>query len=629
MPGGYMGKVALIDLNNRKVEEVIFSDDDKRKYMGGYGLGCKFIYQNQRSGVEPLSEENIFAVMSGPINGTSIPGSPRWAVCGKSPLTNTWGDANCGGSFGPGMKRAGFDGIFLKGISENKVYILLKDDELEIKDATDLWGKDTYRTEDELKSLYGDKCEVACIGPFGEKVGLVAGIINRKGRAAARSGLGALMGSKRVKAIAAVGEQKVPIANPALFEEARKEFLKNIKEDYGDAEWLKRGGTPTFIEWCLDESDSPIKNWGGSLKDMPNYDELRWENVKKYITKRESCYRCPLACWGESRLDKGEYKLDEPVHNPEYETGAVFGALLLNTNYESIMKCNDLCNRYGADTISLATVIAFAMECYEKGILSKSDLDNIDLKWGAHKGIVQLTERILNREGIGDLLADGVKIASEKIGKGSEEFAMHVGGQELPAHHTLYDPSLAITYTLEPTPGRHTQSNQNLGHKEFKELFPDIDFDFCAGGKKDVGKGRSKEIKLNLDYVHTLNVIGACIFAQGGTFARTHPKYLSAITGWDINMAEFLLIGERVINLRQAFNIREGANPNKYKISNRILGIPPVKDGNIANITIDYKTIVEEFYKEMDWDIETAKPSGKKLKELNLDWTIKDIWSNY
>ncbi|MCJ7636238.1 MAG: aldehyde ferredoxin oxidoreductase C-terminal domain-containing protein, partial [Nitrososphaeraceae archaeon] len=264
--------------------------------------------------------------------------------------------------------------------------------------------------------------------------------------------------------------------------------------------------------------------------------------------------------------------------------------------------------------------------CYEKGILDKSDLDNIDLKWGAHKAIVQLTEKILKREGVGDLLADGVKIASEKIGKGSEEFAMHIGGQELPAHHTLYDPSLAITYTFEPTPGRHTQANQNLGHKEFKDLFPEIDFDFCAGGKKDVFSGRIKEIKINLFYVHALNVIGACMFAGGGTFVRTHPKYLSAITGWKIELDEFLMLGERVMNLRQVFNIREGNNSNNYKLSNRILGIPPVKDGKIANIAIDFNSMVEEFYQEMDWDINTNKPNINKLKKLNLDWTIKDIW---
>ena len=625
MNGGYMNKYVFVDLSSGKIEDIFFNEKEKREYIGGYGLGCKFIYENQKPYTDPLSEDNILAFMTGPVNGTNMPGSPRYTVCGKSPLTKTWGDSNCGGSFGPMMKKAGFDGIFFSGISEKPVYLLLNNSEIKIKDASFLWGQDTYKTEDELRAIHGKDSEIACIGPYGEKMSLTSCIISRKGRAAGRSGLGALMGSKKIKAIVTVGQREVPIANKVLYEEARKEFLKNIKNDFGDAEWLKKGGTPTITKWSIDESDSPIKNWGGSLKDMPNYDELSWENIKKYVIKRESCYRCPLACWSLSTIDHGDYKLTEPAHTPEYETGALFGSLLLNTNYESIIKCNDLCNRYGADTISLATTVSFAMECYEKGVLSKDDFDGISLDWGDRKAIVQLTEKILNREGIGDLLADGVKIASEKIGKGSEEFAMHVGGQEVPAHHTLYDPSLAITYTFEPTPARHMQGNQNLGHKDFSDLFPDIDFSFCGGGNKNVYKGRAKEIKINLFFTHGINIMGACIFAAGATSVKTHIKYLSAITGWDIDLDEFLTAGERAMNLRQVFNIREGINPKSFKLSNRLLGIPPVDNGKISGITIDFDSMVSEFYREMDWDFNTNLPNKEKLEKLNLSWLIKDI----
>ena len=267
------------------------------------------------------------------------------------------------------------------------------------------------------------------------------------------------------------------------------------------------------------------------------------------------------------------------------------------------------------------------MECYEKGILSKDDLDGIDLKWGDHEAIVKMTEKILNREGIGDILADGVKIASERIGKGSEEFAIHIGGQEVPAHHTLYDPSLAVTYTFEPTPARHMQGNQNLGHKDFSDLFPDIDFSFCGGGKKDLYKGRAKEIKINLFFTHGINIMGACLFAAGATFVKTHIKYLSAITGWDIELDEFLKAGERAMNLRQVFNIREGVNPQNFKLSNRLRGIPPVEDGKITGITIDFDAMSKEFHEEMNWDFKTNQPNIEKLRELNLDWLIKDIKS--
>jgi aldehyde:ferredoxin oxidoreductase len=591
--GGYMGRYLLVDLSEKNIAKFDFDDDAKRKYLGGYGLACKYIYENQSPGVDPLGPENIIAFMTGVTDGTTIPGGARYCVCGKSPLTGTWGDSNCGGSFGPRMKMAGFDGVFFKGISDKPVYLLLKDGAAKLKDAGDLWGKDTYKVDDIMRERHGKNAEAAVIGPSGEAKSLIACITNRKGKVAGRSGFGAVMGSKKLKAIVATGNQKPPIADKQVYDEARKQFIDDIKNEYGDAEWLMHGGTPTVIEFGVDEQDSPIKNWAGVTSDMGDYSDYKYDNIKKYIVKSETCFGCPIGCWDRSMLDSGEYAIEEPSHIPEYETTAMLGTLCLNTNYESVIKCNDLCNRFGIDTMSAGGTIAFAIECYENGIISKEDTDGLELTWGNHKAITALVEKMVKREGIGDLLADGSRKASERIGKGSKEYAMQVGGRELPAHDSRWDPSLAVIYALEPTPSNHCLANQNLGHKDIEQVFPDVDFSTCAGENKTQFSGRAKEIKILSSLIHTVNSTGMCLFAWGCTDIRNHSKYLRGLTGWDIDVEELVVTGERIMNLRQLFNLREGINQLDYEIPSRMLGRPPLPDGKTKDISLDWENMVE------------------------------------
>ena len=623
---GYMNRYLLVDLDKSKIEEFDFDNDLKRKYLGGYGLGCYYIYNNQKPKTDPLGPQNTLAIMTGPIDGTTIPGGARFTVCAKSPLTNSWGDSNCGGSFGPRMKMAGFDGVFFKGISGKPVYLLLDNGKASLENAEEMWGKDTYETDDMLRNRHGKNAEAAVIGKGGEDKRLVACITNRKGKVAGRSGMGAVMGSKMVKAVVASGNMKVEIANKQLYDQSRKQFVDDIKNDYGDASWLKYGGTPTVIEFGIDEQDSPIKNWSGVTSDMGDYSAFKYDNVKKYIVKRETCYGCPISCWDRSMLADGKYAIPEPSHIPEYETSAMFGALCLNADYESIIKCNDLCNRYGIDTMSTGGTIAFAIECYENGILTKSDTDGLELTWGNSGVIVALVEKIINGEGIGQVLANGSKKASEIIGRGSEQFAMHIGGRELPAHDSRWDPSLAVIYALEPTPANHCQANQNLGHKDIEQIFTDVDFSTCAGENKTQFLGRAKEIKVLACLIHTVNCTGMCLFAWGCTDIRNHAKYLSAITGWDIDAGELYKTGERIMNLRQAFNLREGINQLEYKIPGRMLGRPPLADGKTKGVSLDWEAMVKEYYSEMDWDLKTSRPSKDKLKELGIEWVIKDMW---
>lgn len=621
---GYMGCYLLVDLENAKIEKFDFKEDIKRKFLGGYGIGCKYIYENQKANTDPFSPENIIAFMSGPLNGTTIPGSARYVVCAKSPLTNSWGDANCGGSFGPSLKMAGYDGVFIKGISEKPVYLLLENGKATLKNAEDLWGKDTYECDDLIRKKYGKNAESVIIGKAGELKSLIACIVNRKGKVAGRSGMGAIMGSKKLKAIVAFGNKKVEIFDKDLYELSRKNFIKDIMSDYGDASWLRHGGTPTSIEFSLDVQDSPIKNWAGVTKDMGDYSEFKYENIEKYLTKRETCYKCPIGCWDRLIINKGNYSLSEPSSVPEYETAAMFGSNCLNNNFESIVKCNDICNRNGIDTISAGGTIAFAIECFENGIITKEDTDGLELTWGNHEAIVKTMEKIAEGKGFGEVLINGSKKASEIIGKGSEKFAMHISGRELPAHDPRWDPSLAVIYALEPTPANHCQGAQNLGHKDLENVFPDVDFSTCAGENKTKFSGRAKEIIVLMNLIHTVNCTGMCWFAWGCTEIKNHIGCLKAVTGWDIQIDELYKTGERIMNMRQLFNLREGINQFDRKIPGRILGRPPLHDGLTKDIVIDWDTMLKEFYDELDWDLEKSIPSKKKMKELDLDWVIKD-----
>ena len=293
-----------------RLEIIDFSDQEKRDYIGGYGLAAKYIYENQKAGTDPLSEDSIFGLMAGPLTGTNFPAVSRYVVCGKSPLTNTWGDANGSGSFGAVMKWSGFDNVFVKGKSEKPKYILLDNGKAELKDADYLWGKDTYETEDAVKEKYGKKAQAVCIGTAGENVSLISGVVTSKGRIAARSGLGALMGSKKLKAVVVRGDQKVAIADKERYSKIRKKFLKQIADGNGSAELLHDMGTPGIAYGSLLSGDMPVKNWFGTVNDMKDLGNFEFDYMEQYKINRKACYACPIACWGHAMVEKGDFELE-------------------------------------------------------------------------------------------------------------------------------------------------------------------------------------------------------------------------------------------------------------------------------------------------------------------------------
>ena len=602
MNRGYLGKILFVNLTTGNITEEKPGEELYRDFIGGYGIGARILYSRQRGGVDPLGPENTLGFLTGPLTGTQSTFAGRYTVVAKSPLTGGWGDSNCGGHFGPHIKFAGYDAVFLTGRAEKPVYLLLDNGQAELRDAGHLWGEDCYATEDTIKAELGDQTEIACIGPSGEKLALIACILTRRGSAAGRSGLGAVMGSKNLKAVAARGQIEVPVFDAELVKRLRREHILLIKYFAGELETLEsfhKYGTSHLAEDFSHSGDTPVKNWGGvGIIDLPEVSGLSGDAAIANLDRRTGCWHCPVGCEGRLKEGKGEYKYPAGIRRVEYETQTAFGTLCCNSHTESINMANHICNSYGLDTISGGTTIAFAIECYENGIIGKNDTDGIELTWGNHRAIVAMTEKMVRREGFGDVLADGVRAAAEKIGQGAEQYAVHIGGQELGMHDPKFgskpDATSAARYQMDATPGRHTQ------------------WDFGPGAFTN----------------QLVNTTGWCQFAElvGGEHMNHIRSFLAAVTGWDRSEDELLKCGERIYNMRHVFNLREGINPINYKVHPRIIGRPPLSEGPLAGVSADIEAQIYWGLGGLDWSRSTAKPSRKKLLELGLDDVAAELW---
>ena len=578
MPAGYMGKILWVNLSTAEIHEEIPDTSLYRNYIGGYGLGARILYSRMKPGVDPLGPENILGLISGPLTGTQIPTGARYAAVAKSPITGGWGDANSGGSFGPYLKFSGYDAVFFTGISPKRVYLLIDEGQAQLKDASALWGKDAYQTEDILEAEYGKDCRVNCIGPSGEKLALIASIMTDKGSAAGRSGLGAVMGSKKLKAVVVRGKQPVTVADKEAVLRLRMAHIQATKgaPGIGNLDSLHKYGTSAMTGVSALSGDTPVKNWGGvGVVDMPDVEGLKKDTLLNYVEKPSGCWHCPIAC--KATLKAGtEYNYPAGIRRPEYETQGSFGANCGNSNTESINMAGDICNRYGLDTIAAGSTIAFAIECFENGIISREDTEGIELRWGNHRAIVAMTEKLAKREGLGNILADGSRIAAQKIGRGAEKFAVHIGGVELGMHDPKLGHGMAFSrYHLDATPGRHTAG---FGPSSFKG--------------------------------HVINSAGMCSIGYGfGSGPEIITGFLNAVTGFNYSVEEVLKAGERIANIRHCFNLREGINELHWMVHPRTYGEPAQPSGPLAGVTIDVKAQNYWNLGALDWDYLSTKPS--------------------
>ena len=422
MPGGYTGRSCFVDLTSGEIQIEQLADTRARNYIGGQGLGALTLFERQPKGVDPLGPENILGFTTGPLTGTKTPTGGRYMAVCKSPLTGGWGDANSGGYFGSELKAAGLDAVYVSGRSVKPVYLLIQNGKVELRNASRLWGQDTISTEEALHRETAEKrLRVASIGPASERLSLISGISNDGGRFAARSGVGAVMGSKQLKAVAVRGSDRVAVANADLLDSLRKKFIREIKEMPGFIQVLREQGTCGLTGALIAGGATPIKNWqchgeqafpGGERVSAP-------EGILKYQTRKFACANCPMACGADFDVSEGDWPLQD-THRPEYETLASFGSMCLNDNAESIIMCNELCNRSGLDTISAGATVAWAIECFENGLITKEDTDGLELTWGNAAAIVDVTRAMAENKGIGKILALGSKGAAEKLGGGQD-----------------------------------------------------------------------------------------------------------------------------------------------------------------------------------------------------------------
>jgi aldehyde:ferredoxin oxidoreductase len=653
---GLFGKVLWVDLSNETFKEEIISKKDYRLYIGGFGLGCKLLYENMPSKISCFAEDSIIGFFPGLLTGTAAPLTGRYMVVGKSPLTNTWGDSNAGGTFGPSIKKCGYDGILIRGKANSPKAIIIKDQQKQILDAGEYWGSDIVKTERQLKERFGKTVHIASIGRAGEMISKISGIANDNGRIAARAGLGAIMGSKKLKALILKGNENIKMFNKKQFMELVRNYNKkatpkdpSLTMNYilyqlpNMAKMLRKlkigmSGPASIIRTvykylgtiagntiAAENGDTPIKNWSGiGMYDFPFEKSIKLSssNIVRYKQRNYGCFGCPIQCGAILKVPELDI---EETHQPEYETCAAFGPFLLNDDLMSIFLINDLCNRAAIDTISTGATIGFAIECFEKGILTEEDTDGLELTWGNSEAIINLTKKIINREGIGNILADGCKNASEIIGKGSEKFAFTSLGSEIPMHNPRAIKSLAFSYAYDPTPGRHTTAsidffdigNINTFVKELK--FP---FGWKWSNKRKI------KAQIKVSAIHQIiSCLGLCLFSS---LFGTYPliDLINSLTGWDVDIEELIETGIRIQSLRQAFNIRDGLNIYENELQGRIIGDPPDIKGPNKGVTVEYKKFYKYYCQEIGWNPENGYPLRKTLEKLSLDYVKRDIYES-
>ena len=621
--GGTMGKILCVDLDTGDMQVEEPEDDLYLKYLGGYGLGAHYLFTRQQAGVDALGPENMLGFLTGCLTATPAITGNRYAVVGKSPKTGGWGDANSGGFFGPHLKKAGYDAVFFTGASAKPVYLLLNNGKSELRDASGIWGKDSNETDDILRAEFGKDVGIACLGQAGERRALLAGIMNDKGRAAGRSGLGAVMGSKKLKAIVAMGDQAVPLANKDLVDAVRKEQLAHFKNNNAPYDFFHDYGTAGMTATAAQGADTPIKNWGGVPVDMVDPSLISDDKVIARQWKRFACDRCPLGCGGEVKTQEGS-PYPAQTHKPEYETLGSFGTLCLNNHLDSIIRCNDICNRAGLDTIGTGATVAFAIECFENGLISAKDTEGIELTWGNHAGIVAITEKIAAGEGFGAVLQHGIKKAVEQIGGKAEEFAMHAGGEELAMHDSRLNPGLGMSYRADATPGRHTQFSTWFHEANFvpaglDKYYPPVE--------RYVHTGKGAAHRVLTSFGHVLNAAGFCMFGVCSMKAKAVPEFLTAVTGKEFDMGEVIETGARIGTLRSCFNLREGIGPLDVKLPPRAEGRPPLQSGPLKGVTIDSDTEIKEFLQAMGWDLASGKPKKTTLIDLELKHVADELYA--
>ncbi len=620
---GWTGTILKVDLTGGTVQKAVLTEDLAYQYLWQAGINARILYDLAGPGTDPFSPEAPLIFGAGPLAGTLAPCSGRFSVTFKSPLTGIFGDSNCGGHWGSELKMAGYDHIVITGKSEYPVYLWIDNDEVEIRDARALWGQDTWATEDLIKQDVGERtAQVVSIGPAGENLVRFAAIICNLARAAARCGPGAVMGSKNLKAIAVRGDRGIHVADKTAFKEAVDEAVQAILNDplYDSA---KTYGTLAITGMAQALGFLPTRNFQQST--FGGADKLRGEVfLERYGTKHKGCYNCPVACSRYYNITEGPYASTHG-EGPEYESVSALGAKCGNDNFDAILHANTLCNRLGLDTISTGNVIAWAMECSEKGILTQGQLGGTDLHFGNDFAIIELIKSIAARDGIGDILAEGSLKASQRIG--GTNLVVHSKGLDYPAVDVRGTKGMALSFAVSPRGGDH------LKGLSLYEVAPDL---YATDIEKETGiqvtpqywlqyETKAELMKWHENWHCVVDSLGLCKL-EGIALKPLQPKHfqsmIEAATGWDVSLDDLDRIGERIWNIERLFNVREGKRKADDYPPNRLLE-EPISSGPAQGERLDrekFEQMLATYYLLRGWDSETGIPKKVKLQELGLSF---------
>jgi len=628
MPKGYNGVILHVNLSSGELREERPEETFYRTYMGGSGLALDYILKMMPAGVDPLGPDNVLVISTGILTGAPISGQSRVMVNAKSPLTGAIGDSQGGGFWPAELKFAGYDAIVVTGRAETPVYLWLHDGRAELRDASHLWGKVTGEVEAMIRDELGDRrIQVLQAGPAGEKGVRFACLINMSNRACGRTGMGAVMASKNLKAIAVRGTKRPELHDP----EKVRQLAKWGREHFEDSGVWSLGvhGTARAVRPQQRDGGLPTRNWSSGV--FEGWDKIWGEVMSKTILKkRDTCYACLVRCKRVVEVE-APYQVDPLYGGPEYETVATMGSYCGVDDLAAIAKANELCNKYGLDTISCGATIAFAMDCFEHGILTTEDTDGLELRFGNAKAVVKMVEMIAHRKGLGDILAEGSFRAAQRIGKGAEMYVVTGKKQEYPAHMPQPKRSLALIYAVNPfgadhmshehdpvyTPGAAPESLERLSSLGLIRPQP-------------VRELTEEKVRFALytEYFHSaLDCLGTCQFVWGPSWQLYGPAQLveviRAVTGWETSLFEVMKVGERRLNLMRVFNAREGLTaaddvlPPKMQV--------PLTGGPTDGTFVDEDEFLrarQQYYAMAGWT-EDGVPTAAKLRELGLGWAAE------
>ncbi|MFX1487093.1 MAG: aldehyde ferredoxin oxidoreductase family protein [Promethearchaeota archaeon] len=610
---GYTSRILRVDLSKGKISEEKTDKRLTKKFLGGSGLACGILYDMIDENTNPLGPENPLIFMTGPLTGTIAPSCGRYCVCAKSPLTGIWGESNSGGRFGPMLKFSGFDGIIATGRSKKPVYLLVIDGTPELRSAKSLMGKTTFETQELIIEETGEKrMSVACIGPAGENLVKYAAIVNdgrkgvgRKG-VAGRTGMGAVMGSKSLKAVATVGSRRVQLAEYEEFRKAAKE-ANAIVSEATSTDMYKQVGTGGFVDMAQEIGSMPNKYFTSGV--FEGAGRISGSTMTETILIRNSaCYGCQIGCGRVIEVKEGKYALPE-TDGPEYETLCAFGSLILNDNLEGLAYANYLCNAYGIDTISCGSTIAFATYLYDKGKISRSDTRGIELNWGDVDTAILLIRMIAERRGFGRTLSEGVKRIAEKYD--ATDYAAEVKGLEIPFHDPRGFFGMALCYSTSPRGACHL--NGDLFMVDLGQEFPELGI---VSGDRFDEEDKHFVVTKAQNWRTVYNSMIMCQFCNPppGTIARL----LTYSTGQKYDIGDLDLLGERIFNLKRCLNVKLGTSCKDDYLT-RIM-LTPLKDGGTEGRVPDLQKMLEKYYELRQWDRKTGKPTKEKLEQLDLQY---------